>query len=144
MSARRAPGRRVSKRTSETRPAPREPRKRYYIFSQDMRTNPSDFRFLNEDEVLINGRTAGRHDHSVPGEFLPFKTGAPPLRGKPKLAVAVAEAPVDIYGFGPYFVSSRAKALLSGLDPDGFDFIECDTVDRDGTPLEPYWMMNAI
>lgn len=135
---------RLSERMSAASRASAEPRPRYYIFSPDLRTNPSDFHFANKDEVLIDGRTAGRHERPVPDDSFPFTTGVPPLRGKPRLVVALEEEPLDLYGFGPYYVSSRARALLAGIDSDGFDFVECDTADRNGAPVPPYWMTNAV
>lgn len=140
MSPRKGPDRRAS----QTGPSTREPRKRYYIFSPDL-TSSGGYEFLNQDEALIDGRTAGRHEHSVPGSNAPFCTGAPPLREKPKLMLdADGASLLDLYGQSPRFLSSRAKALLADIDPEGFEFVECETVDRKGIPLEPYWLTDAI
>jgi hypothetical protein len=135
----------VSGRESETGPRPEESRKRYYIFSPDLTVAHSDHAFVNQGEALIDGRSAGRHEHSVPGYMVPICTGVPPLRERPKLVLgAECEGLLDIYGFGPRFVSGRAKAVLSEIDPEGFEFVECDTVDAEGNSLEPYWMTDAI
>jgi hypothetical protein len=109
-----------------------------------MRTNPSDCRLENPEEVLMNGRTSGRYEIDVPGRNTPFLSGLPPLLGKPRLAVGLENEPLDIYGYGPYYVSDQAKALFSDVDPEGFEFADCETVDRDGVPVSPYWMMNPL
>jgi hypothetical protein len=51
---------------------------------------------------------------------------------------------LDYYDFGPIFISSRAKELLSAIDPAAFEFAECETVDPKGKPAEPYWWMAVI
>ena len=133
------------KRSKSTREeATNQTLRRFYIFSPDMRINPSDFRFANAAEALIDGITAGRREHWLQGRSLPVCTGLPHLRAKPELVIGVEDDPCDIYGFGPYYVSSRAKVLLSDLDPHGFDFVACQTIDREGTSVEPYWMMAAV
>jgi hypothetical protein len=129
-------------------------RKRLYIFSPDLTLHPNDFQFVNESEALINGVRAGRYEHPIPGYGAPFCTGLPLLREKPRLRIGMLDEDddsdppphelLDAYGFGPHFISGRAKALLSEIDGEGFDFLECDTTDPDGAPVTPYWMMNAI
>ncbi len=88
---------------------------------------------------------AGRHEHIVPGYRSPFTTGLPPLFGKPAISIrAETDEVLDLYGFKPYFVSGRAKDLLSRLDPKGFEFAECATFDRSDNPVQPYWMTEAV
>jgi hypothetical protein len=125
--------------------APETPRKRYFVVSPDSRFNPSDCDFVNKDEALINGRTAGRHEHESRYRNYPFCTGLPQLREKPRLVIGEYEGELlDTYGFNIRFVSDRAKRLLETLDPEGFEFVECDAVHVDGRPLETYWYMNAV
>ena len=120
-------------------------RRRFYVFSPDLHWNPSDFSWVNKDEALIDGRIGGRHEHKVEGYLGPICVGVPRLREKPKLVVgAEDDRLLDVYGFGPYYVSTKAKTLLCEIDAEGFDFVECDTVDGNGVPIEPYWMMDAI
>jgi hypothetical protein len=120
-------------------------RRRFYVVQGDLRHNPSDYAFVNEDEALINGRWRGRHAHPAPGYRLPFYVGVPELRAKPKLVVgADRDELLDIYGFDRNYVSSRAKALLSEIDPQAFEFVECDTVDGNGRAIDPYWMFAVI
>lgn len=120
-------------------------RKRYYAVSQDFRFNPGDCDFTNRDEALINGRSAGRHEHASRYRNLGFRTGLPPLRERPRLLIGEYEGELlDIYGFNVRFVSDRVKRLLETLDPDGFEYAECEAVHADGRPLEAYWYMNAV
>ena len=58
-----------------------------------------------------------------------------------------------MYGKPPYFdtyfserrllISNRAKELFEEIDPDAFQFVECDAQASDRTPLPPYWMMKV-
>lgn len=54
------------------------------------------------------------------------------------------DSTADVYGFNPRFFSGRAKSILARIDPEGFEFVECDTFDRSGTRIESYWMANAV
>jgi hypothetical protein len=120
-------------------------RRRFYIVDSDLRHNPSDCVFVNQDEALINARWQGRHAHPAPGYRLPYYVGVPELREKPKLVVgADRDELLDFYGFDRNFISSRAKILLGEIDPDGFEFVECDTVDGNGRAIDPYWIMAVI
>ena len=124
--------------------APAE-RRRFYIVNPDMRHNPSDYAFVNQDEALINGKWRGRHPHPAPGYRLPFYVGVPEFRAKPKLVVgADRDELLDIYGFDRKYISSRAKAVLNEIDPEAFEFVECDTVDGNGRLIDPYWMFAVI
>ena len=125
-----------------------ETRKRYYTVSQDFRWDPSDYEFMNEADVLVHTMfpgayiTQGTHEHMFPGNIYPMCVGLPILREQPVIKVGVTKKPVDAYGLSrQFFVSTRAKLLLESIDPDGFEFVECRTIDRRGKPFEPYWMI---
>ena len=110
-----------------------------------MRRNPSDCEFVNEEAALVDGRRVGLREFPAPGFSVPFYAGLPPLREKPKLVVGHEQRTLlDIYGFDLRFVSTPARDLLSSIDPEGFEFAECDTVDGNGVPIEPYWMMAVV
>jgi uncharacterized protein DUF1629 len=121
-------------------------RKRYYLVSLDMTRNSGDnLSFANREEALVNGRLAGTHEREVPGVSHPLLVGIPPLRKKPELVVGGSgRRALDYYGPSPIFVSNRAKELLEGIDPQAFEFAECETVTRRGDPIEPYWWMAVI
>ena len=120
-------------------------RKRYYLVQQNLADNSSGYSFANKEAALVDGRLAGTHEHQVPGSPHPVLVGIPLLRETPRLIVLGGERNVrDYYGAHPVFVSTRAKALLEGIDPDGFEFVECETVTRRGEPIEPYWWMDVI
>lgn len=123
-----------------------ESRRRFYIVGPDLARNPSDAKFANKDTTLVDGCWIGKHNFPAPGYRVPFNMGIPAMREKPRLVVAPSRRkPIDIYGFGnPHFVSSRAKELLQSIDPDAFEFAECDTVNAGGKPIKPYWMMAVI
>ena len=144
MTAGPAPRPRPAEAESEKPDAPGQPRKRYYIFSQDFRTPFGELDFLNEAEVLVEGRLRGRREHDVRVYRTGFATGLPRLLGKPRIRVgAQPDTPQDLYGAKPWFISGRAKALIDGIDPDGIDLAECDTFDRSGNRIAPYWMIDA-
>jgi hypothetical protein len=119
-------------------------RKRYYLVSRDMDPRSAGFSF-ELDHALIDGRRAGTHEHTIPGRPHPVYLGVPLLREKPRVVV-VGRGPtaLDYYDFMPVFISTPAKELLERIDPAGFEFAECETVDRRGKPVEPYWWMEVI
>lgn len=128
-------------------------RKRYYLVDVDSKRNPSDFELLNAEEIYpltpepIGGRRlpirAGRYRCEVEGMH-PRSYGLPELRAKPRLFVALKNKPLDAYGFGERYVSSRARALLRSIDADAFEFAECETLSRRGIEVEPYWMVENV
>lgn len=127
-------------------------RKRYYLFSEDLTRNPSDFDELNASDVYPkstpgpNGQglvRAGARRDKPPGAPFEICYGLPQFLAKPKVRVAAARTPLDVYGFHTRrLVSTRAKQLLSEIDPGAFDFAEWVTVTRKGQPIEPYWWMD--
>ncbi|WP_448662641.1 imm11 family protein [Sphingomonas sp. CJ20] len=120
-------------------------RRRFYLVDNDTDYNASDFSFVNKHEALIGGRWGGTHEFPRKGRPIPAMFGIPPLRTSPALVVGVDDDRLlDMYGLGKRYVSTRAKALLSAIDPDAFEFAECITVDGTGGPVEPYWMMDVI
>ncbi len=126
-------------------------RKRYYTVSQNFRWDPSDFKFVNEGDALVPSvvpdayETAGTHEFMFPGRSYPLCLGLPCLREQPILKVGVKRKPIDVYGFGKtFYIATRVKLLLENIDPDGFEFLECKTIDRRGQPFESYWMLAGI
>ena len=52
---------------------------------------------------------------------------------------------LDYYDFfKPIFISTRAKKLLEGIDPEGFEYAECETINPRGKPIESCWWMDVI
>lgn len=128
-------------------------RKRYYLLDESLRHNPSDYDLLNELEIYpvrtdADGNRvptrAGPRKYVAPGRTIESSHGLPKLLARPRVFVARRNKPLDIYGFHKRrLVSNRAKQLLCEIDPDGFDFAECDTVTRGGRAIEPYWLMDV-
>lgn len=128
-------------------------RRRYYQLDSSFRHNPSDYDLLNPLEVYpvtatLSGDTvpitAGPRKYVAWGSSTKSSYGLPALLAKPRVIVAHRNKPLDIYGFlTRRLVSSRARELLHAIDPEGFDFAECDTVTRGGRPIEPYWLMDV-
>lgn len=53
--------------------------------------------------------------------------------------------PTDFEGFqGPYLVSDRMKAVLEQVDPEGFDFVACEVILKDGSPGPRHWLCDVI
>lgn len=123
-----------------------EIRERHYLVSADHNCNLSDYKFVNKDAALIDGRMAGTHEVAVPELAYPFFYGVPPLNAKPQLIVGLKNKPLlDVYGLsGQHFISGRAKDLLTEIDPDAFEFVECETVNGQGIPIAAYWMMAVV
>jgi hypothetical protein len=128
-----------------------EIRKRYYTVSRNFRGDPGEDELLNEADALEPSvvpdayETAGTHEFMFPWRSYPMYLGLPKLRAQPILKVGVKERPIDVYGFRSFFyVSTRVKLLLESIDRDGFEFLECVTINRRGLPYEPYWMMACI
>jgi hypothetical protein len=129
-------------------------RPRYYVVHGDLSRNPSDAELLNEDQLyplgapLADGRRypirTGRYERRIAGRLYAYDYGLPVLMARPRLFVARRNKPLDAYGFDPFFVSTRAKDLLRGMDADAFEFAECETVSRAKVEVEPYWMMTNV
>jgi hypothetical protein len=139
--------------TSDLDEVPYDPaRKRYYLFSEDLARNPSDFEELNASDIYPksppgpNGRglvRAGARRDKPAGAPFEISYGLPEFLAKPKVRIGIARKPLDAYGFHRRrLVSTRAKGLLSEIDPGAFDFAECETVTPRGLQLEPYWWMD--
>lgn len=129
-------------------------RRRYYLLSESLVRNPSDYEVLNEEEMyprtspFPDGKTypvmPGRRKFRLPGKSHDSTYGLPNFLTKPIVSVARRNKPLDIYGFHDRrLISSRAKRLLSEIDPTGFDFMECKTISRKSVQVEPYWMMSV-
>jgi hypothetical protein len=122
-----------------------ETRRRFYRVQPDFRYNPSDMEFLNEDEALIDGRRIGPRAYEFSSHRDPVYYGNPDMRVKPKIRIARKNKPIDIYGFFPeLFISSQVKDLLTALDSDAFEYSECETINRKGEPVAPYWMTAIV
>lgn len=122
-----------------------ETRRRFYRVQPNFKHNPSDYAFLNEDEALIDGRRVGPRAYHFASHRHPIYYGNPEMRERPKLFIALKRKPIDIYGFSDnIFVSSQAKSVLTGIDPDALEYSECDTINSKGEPVAPYWMTAVI
>jgi hypothetical protein len=69
--------------------------------------------------------------------------GLPKLPTKPILKIKHKRGKeLDAYGnINHPFISNRAKEFFERLDPDAFEFIECDAYGAKKESLPPYWMM---
>lgn len=125
-------------------------RKRYYIVDADISRSFSDFSILNEEEFILNRKWAGhitikeyagKRDDGT-NRYYGGLYGLPELYAKPKIKVGLKNSPLDAYAMlGITYISTQAKLLLERIDPDAFEFAECDTISRKSIQVEPYWMM---
>lgn len=121
---------------------------RYYVVGHDTRFNTGDMKLLNEDEVIRDQDWGGhikiRPERVVGPERIRHFDGGwyglPNLYAKPRIKVGIRGALHDVYWGTKYYVSSRAKRLLESIDPEAFEFAECDTTTRGKREIEPYWM----
>jgi Protein of unknown function (DUF1629) len=138
-------------------------RRRYYIAKNNL-DRVGDFKFLNEDafkETIYDGSLSASFTnkfypessiHRIPagknilGEDVhySYRTGLPKLDERPRVKVALKNKPCDIYGSNSgnkaFFVSTRAKQLFERIDPEAFEFLECETTTRRTLEVEPYWL----
>jgi hypothetical protein len=127
-------------------------RRRYYTVSQNARLNEYDYKFVNKADALVESifpgayTTQGSHEFVFPGHTYTLHLGLPTLRERPRIKIGLTRKPIDIYELesGLFFISTRAKLLLESIDKEGFEFFECETMDRRGQPTETYWMMAVI
>ncbi|MDE2377385.1 DUF1629 domain-containing protein [Bradyrhizobium sp.] len=82
----------------------------------------------------------------------PYAIHAPRSRGfskfpeKPLLVVDKKKGlPPDMMQLDAYWlISDRMKLLLETVDPDGFDFLDCDVRLPDGKPGPGYWFCDVV
>lgn len=115
-------------------------RKRYYSVSSDLRCQ-GRFDFLNKDRVLIGRRRSGTHRYRLRNFDFHFSVGLPPVAENPSILVGSYDdangSPLDFYGLGDIFVSTRLKQLLCDIDAEAFEMIECETRDAAGEGARP-------
>jgi hypothetical protein len=122
-----------------------ETRRRFYCVHPNFKHNPSDYAFLNEDEAFIDGRQVGPRAYHFASHRNPIYYGNPEMRVKPKIKIARKNKPLDIYGFFPdIFISSQAKDVFTALDPEAFEYSECETINNKGEPVASYWMTAMV
>lgn len=126
-------------------------RKRYYIADVDLATSRGDYDWMNWPDckqplqpgqipkavIIPAGKDmAGREvDHIR-------SWGVARFRETPRVKVALKNKPQDVYGNVNinFVISSRAKSLLERIDPEGFEFVECETTTRKSLTLDSYWI----
>lgn len=117
-------------------------RRRFYLCDKRLSINATRYEWLNEASALVNRNRSGRHEHVIPGWNRRIWSGLPTLVETPRLRLRpIRGRLLDYYGYGPYYISRRAKALLCRFDADAFEMVECETVDGRGRAMEPFWMM---
>jgi Protein of unknown function (DUF1629) len=125
-------------------------RKRFYLVDTDVHRSTTDLELLNENELLgpespsacksvrvFSCKDVDGRDQYYSGTF-----GLPKFYATPRIKVGSRNKLLDFYiRSGRKYVSPRAKTLLESIDPDAFDFVECDTITRHKVQIEPYWML---
>jgi hypothetical protein len=120
-------------------------RRKFFIMRTKIMSRAGGYEFENKDAALGRVRHP-RHRHTIPGT-IPGKeyniyTGLPNLHEKPRIRIGLkGKEPLDYYGPRRAFLSRRAKELLYDIDADAFEAVECDTFDKKGDMMEPYWML---
>jgi hypothetical protein len=136
-------------------------RKRYYMVSSDSNRSTGGFKIVNLDAFQApDGYPAPLLYRSTPSEVKVFagrdedgydcyyngpRHLPKNLPAKPTLKVGLRGKPLDVYGHhGHPFVSNRAKQLLESIDPNAFEFLECEAFTRNKVNLEPYWYVHVV
>ena len=115
--------------------------RRLYLFKKTLTLDATRYDLLNEDDLFKSSKL-GRNRYVVPNSDLRGYSGLPEMCERPRLRLTARRQLLDFYGYGPYFVSARAREYLLSVDPTAFEFVECETVGAKGETLEPYWMMD--
>jgi hypothetical protein len=115
-------------------------RRQFYAVAKILTLDATGYNWLNKSDALA-GHGGGRHEGTVKGWGVSFRTGLPELRATPRLQLKARRKLLDFYGYGPFFISPAAKRLLCDLDSEALEVVECETIDAKGGPIEPYWMM---
>lgn len=118
-------------------------KRRFYVVEDDRERVPfEDFKFVNMYDIHPLGGGMPRTTR-IPHPYgkYPFSCGLPLYSGKPKVRVGLkSNPPLDAYSQGdPKFISPRARHLFDQIDPEAFEYLECDTQDRNHRHLDSYW-----
>ncbi|MNU97466.1 hypothetical protein D3C71_875410 [compost metagenome] len=112
----------------------------FYLFSSDLESNRA-FRgaeFENLSALLDPPRITLRPDDG----------GFPALREKPRIILDASKGPEprDLEGgfSGYWLVSERLWRVMNSLDPQAFDFVECDVRLADGTPMPRRFLCDVV
>ncbi|MET4598993.1 MULTISPECIES: DUF1629 domain-containing protein [Stenotrophomonas] len=112
----------------------------FYLFSPDLESN-RPFRgaeFENLSAMLDPPRIILRPD----------KGGFPALREKPRIVFDASKGPEprDLEGgfSGYWLVSERLWQVMKSVDPQAFDFVECDIRLADGTPMPRRFLCDVV
>ena len=116
-------------------------RRRFYLFDKILTNEAAAYEWVDDRACVERGSLLGRHHHVIEGWDRPIWVGLPVFTGTPKLRLFPRRRLLDFLGYGPYFVSARAKALFERIDAEAFEFEACETVDARGRPIETYWLM---
>jgi hypothetical protein len=78
----------------------------------------------------------------------PDKGGFPALREKPRIVFDASKGPEprDLEGgfSGYWLVSERLWQVMKSVDPQAFDFVECDIRLADGTPMPRRFLCDVV
>jgi Protein of unknown function (DUF1629) len=123
---------------------PPEPgRRRFYLFDKILTSDAAAYDWENERSCTPSGSLLGRHRHQIEGSRMSASVGLPIFTERPRFRLSPRRRLYDFYGYGPYWVSGKAKALLERIDAAAFEFEECETIDKQGRPMPSYWLMDV-
>lgn len=114
--------------------------RRLFIASPTHLRNPSDFELFEEDRLRREADRSGMVGHRQTGNDFETQFGLPRFAETPRVRIALRNKPLDFYGFDRWVLSDRARQLLHGMDPAGFDFVECDTSGPAKYEVGTYWL----
>jgi hypothetical protein len=124
-------------------PPPNPERRRFYLFDKILTGDAAAYDWPNKRSCTPNGSLLGRHRHRIEGSGMSTCVGLPTFTERPKFRLSPRRRLYDFYGYGPYWVSGKAKALLERIDAAAFEFEECETIDGQGRPIATYWLMDV-
>ena len=120
--------------------------RRFYVAEYCSTAHPlDDYKWLNLRDVVPGLGMPRTTRIETPYTRRPFFCGLPVLQGRPRVAVGLkSKEPLDAYmPGGTKIISSRAKVLLEAIDPEAFEFSECDTETRRDRNVEDCWLCSV-
>lgn len=109
----------------------------FYVMSQDFNEAYHGVELVNAAVLRPEGRIIIR----------PEVGGFPKFDEVPRLHETSAERTLSDFqmGFeGYWLVSDRLKRIFESVDPDAFEFAECELVRYDGTLGDPYFLCDVV
>lgn len=109
----------------------------FYVINPDLESPLHEVEFTNSDVLRPSGR----------GIIRPESGGFPQFSESPLLTDTVPEGSLNDFQIafeGYWLVSDRLKRVFEAVDPEGFQFVQCELVCFDGSVGPLYYLCDVI